>query len=172
MRHQDADVIGELAQKATLALFSGYGLDLTPASHTPPDSGLVAVIGFTSPELRGAMALLLSEDVVRATHTIHAHPSEAERRDWAGELANQLLGRVKNLLIAWGPVVSMSTPMVVSGNALSLGGRFLSTRTACWSSAAGPLQVTFEMEGAPTLQLSAPLDDAPEVEEEGACLLF
>ena len=79
---------------------------------------------------------------------------------------------MKNLLIAWGPVVSMSTPMVVTGQTLALGGRFLSTRTAAWESAAGRLQVTFEMEAAPTLQLSAPLDDAPEVEEEGACLLF
>jgi hypothetical protein len=172
MRHSDADVIGGLAHKATLALFSGYGVDLTPSDGGAPDSGLVAVIGFTSSELRGSMALLLSDELVRATHTIHAHPTEAERRDWAGELANQLLGRVKNLLIAWGPVVSMSTPMVVAGHTLSLGGRFLSTRTSCWSSAAGGVQVTLEMEGAPSLQLSAPLEDAPEVEEEGACLLF
>ena len=77
MRDSDADVIGGLAEKATLALFSGYGVDLTPSQASPPDSGLVAVIGFTSPELRGAMALLLSEDLVRATHTIHAHPTDA-----------------------------------------------------------------------------------------------
>merc|ERR1712146_853533 len=40
--------------------------------------------------------------------------------DWIGELANQLLGRLKNKLLSWNVEVALSTPVLVHGAQLSI----------------------------------------------------
>lgn len=75
---------------------------------------LCGVIGFTSKKMRGALALATTEEPLELTnHTKTTH------RDWICELANQLLGRVKNQLLMRGIEIFPSIPFALRGDHLS-----------------------------------------------------
>lgn len=109
------DLMGNLGQEAMLELFEAYSL---PTRETivarSADDPTVGVIGFTASNLRGNLALLIPAEVIRATQT------DSDPMDWAGELTNQYLGRLKNKLISYGVALEISTPLVVSGLSLRL----------------------------------------------------
>ncbi len=44
---------------------------------------------------------------------------EESLRDWSHEVTNQLLGRIKNLLIRRGATIFVSTPVVIAGERLA-----------------------------------------------------
>jgi hypothetical protein len=71
-------------------------------------------MGFVSDPVRGTCLLAASSATVLA-----AAPAGARPRDWVGELANQLVGRLKSKLMARGVTIGVSTPVVLSGMRLS-----------------------------------------------------
>lgn len=107
-----------LLADAGRALFEAYGLEASV--HRPQQlDGLkleiAAVIGFIGPDLRGALMLAMSNDALEASRQTHGDSP----RDWIAELSNQLLGRVKNLLVPFDVDVSISTPLVLRGDRLA-----------------------------------------------------
>jgi hypothetical protein len=114
--------IDAIVEASARALFGTHGLALgaraTDFGLTPGDHDIAGSIGFTSPEIRGAVLMTARRDVLA-----HAWPAELRDRvpsdrdvcDWTGELVNQLLGRVKNALVAYGLAIEQSTPTVVTG---------------------------------------------------------
>ncbi len=110
-------MVESIADECTAGLFDAYGLTVSrQATGAPSDNdGLVAVVGFTGDEFRGSLAVSADFATIRASNVISASPTPQQDRDWAGELANQLLGRIKNRLVALGAGVSMGIPMVFSG---------------------------------------------------------
>jgi hypothetical protein len=72
------------------------------------------VMGFVGDSVRGTCLLAAPEGTIRA-----AAPHAAAARDWIGELANQLVGRLKAKLMARGGTIALSTPVVLRGVKLS-----------------------------------------------------
>jgi CheY-specific phosphatase CheX len=115
-------VLDALIEEASLALFDGIGVTLgrAPAPVKSADD-ISASIGFAGPAFRGALVLISTRRLVQFAlpREIHDRESDEHVADWMGELANQLLGRVKNKLHGYGVSFAMGTPTVMLGMDLS-----------------------------------------------------
>ncbi len=95
--------IDSLVQGALVDLFNGYGVALAPlprasaASATLPEISVGA--SFSNSGVVGRLTLAIPGPLLE-----HMKPGEATsvRMDWARELTNQLLGRIKNRLLPFG----------------------------------------------------------------------
>src|SRR6187431_1617249 len=81
-----------------LKLFADYELNIRarePNDEVEREPFLICgIIGFSSKKMRGVLALATTKEPLELTnHTTTTH------RDWICELANQLLGRVKNQML-------------------------------------------------------------------------
>ena len=119
--------IDALVEAAARALFATHGLPLgerrVDFGDTPEDHDLASSVGFTGPEIRGALLMTTRQDLVELAWPFelrHQPPSERDVCDWAGELVNQLVGRVKNALVPFGLALEQSTPTVVTISQLSM----------------------------------------------------
>jgi hypothetical protein len=109
--------IQDLAATACIELLHAYGVDAAAAPEgwaAPNEFMLAGVMGFVSERLVGSCLLAGTRDVLMATA-----PKDARPRDWVGELANQLVGRLKSKLMGLGVTITMNTPVVLSGISLS-----------------------------------------------------
>src|SRR5690606_38725885 len=87
------DLLRRTGQDALQELLSAYGVNaVSTPQNTPTAYQIIGVIGFTAPDFRGNLALVLSSQLAEATQ------SGSDVIDWVGELTNQLLGRIKNKL--------------------------------------------------------------------------
>jgi CheY-specific phosphatase CheX len=138
-----SEVVNQLAAAALVDVFSSYGTTIAPlrvgkvgpsAPHAVSiddsrDDGVVAgVVGFSGPVMRGTLMLASAFEVIGA-----ARPPELRRkplsrdvaydwimvRDWCGELANQVLGRIKNGLHRYKVTFDVARPTALSGPALA-----------------------------------------------------
>ena len=108
-----------LAKERCVDLFAGYGVDLLEwSAPKAPDIPLLycGVVGFCGRGVRGSLAVAGS----RATLCASNPSPSSSVRDWAGELANQLIGQVKSYLLAYGVEIDFSTPVVLSGAHLAV----------------------------------------------------
>ncbi len=119
---QTSGQIDALVESAARALFATHGLTLGTLRMdfglTPEDHDVASSVGFTGPEIRGALLMTTRKDIVELawpSELRHQSPTERDVCDWAGELVNQLVGRVKNGLVPFGLVLEQSTPTVVTG---------------------------------------------------------
>jgi CheY-specific phosphatase CheX len=114
---QVTEAMQAMAAAACVELLHAYGVAATPAAdgwvHT--DELLFSgVMGFVGSDVRGTCLLAAPLAAVLATG-----PADARPRDWVGELANQLVGRLKLKLMARGVTIALTTPIVLSGMRLS-----------------------------------------------------
>ena len=150
MNQSSLDSLDHLIRAATRDLFAAYGVPLTDNGIGASFSGEVyaATIGFTHTAFRGALIITLCRDlVVKSLPSQISSPAPGHELtgDWAGELSNQLLGRIKKKLIAYGVGISLSTPVVFRGTGLcNFPQPAVVSRSHCFSSAAGPLEVVFQ----------------------------
>jgi hypothetical protein len=82
---------------------------------------VVAFMGFTGDVLRGTIALVAPLELIRTAYPLPLKDAarwELEAFDWAGEIANRLLGRIKLLLFPKGVSIEASTPRVMLGEQL------------------------------------------------------
>jgi len=124
-----------------VALFQDYGsaMQATPEPSTVHD--LAGIIGFTGAHIGGTLSLVSSSSLLARTRPT-APVNTAEVEDWAAELANQLLGRLKNRLLQHNVQIQLSTPVAVAGRHLEL--RTLST-PLYFHSELGRLAVWFDV---------------------------
>ncbi|HEX6274670.1 MAG TPA: chemotaxis protein CheX [Polyangiaceae bacterium] len=118
MKPSSVEMLDSAVEAAALALFESAGLPLEKsAAIGRADDNIGASIGFTSPKLRGALVLISTRELVARSLPVELEggTSEEQISDWMGELANQLLGRLKNKLLALGVALEMSTPTVIWG---------------------------------------------------------
>ncbi len=108
--------IQDLAGAACVELLKAYGVTLTPSESWVESEELMfsGVMGFVGESVRGTCLLAAPQGTVEA-----AAPKQAGARDWVGELANQLVGRLKVKLMARGATIALSTPVVLRGVKLS-----------------------------------------------------
>jgi hypothetical protein len=137
---------------------------------------LAAVIGFTGESMRGALAFVASERLLRVLYPIPSQePSEEEVADWSGEFVNQLLGRLRNRLLPRGVEIHVSMPKVMAASHLRLTGT--ATVQACnLRFSAGPdhsqVELWFDALIAPGVDLASIAPSAPTPAKEGEHLLF
>lgn len=168
-------VLDAVIEEASLALFDGVGVALGRASQPvkSPDD-ISASIGFAGPALRGALVLISTRRLVEVAlpPEVRDRHSDEQLADWMGELANQLLGRVKNKLLNYGVSLAMGTPTVVLGNDLSRKDKQAGVRRQfVFRHAADSLSVCFDAVAGAGLLL---LPDEPPVSRisEGEVSLF
>lgn len=116
-----------------------HDLVVEAAAHVLPDCGLaigepseasrdfseprqvVAFMGFTGDLLRGTMAVVAPLALMRTAYPLPLKDDvrwEFEVFDWAGEVANRVLGRIKLSLVERGVDIEASTPRVLLGDQL------------------------------------------------------
>jgi chemotaxis protein CheX len=177
-------VLDRLISEQTIAQFAVSGVELvvSPAGHQQPARAeLAGIIGFTSPSLRGTLMIVSSFALFSRSRPEGARSEPLSGgtardwlylRDWASELANQLMGRLKNRLTGFGLHLSVSTPTALSGAALAfgtpaskraIGHRFTSDTDELW--------VFFDAVVDPDLVMS-PKDGDGAAAAEGDIILF
>jgi len=107
-----ADTLNNLLFTATLGLFKAYGVTLAEDSSGAKEtaSPLTAVVGFHGAAISGSVVLVVDAALLRAS----MQTKDTTEREWLAELANQVLGRMKNRLLAYGVDVAASTPNVLA----------------------------------------------------------
>lgn len=155
---------------ATTGLFKAYGQPLSelPAA-APTQAQLCAVIGFTGKALSGAVMLAADVAPIHATRPV----PETSDRDWIAELANQLLGRLKNRLLNAGVEIWATTPVVMRGERMApVGGRGALPSVSFVTPSGGRVTtwVDHQVHDAATLAKLVELDEP--VTREGELVLF
>jgi hypothetical protein len=165
-------LVDGLVMDATRALFETYGvkldLDGSPIANILPSVQLIGTIGFSSSTLSGSLLLAMPNVVIEQT----LPTPDANLADWCGELANQLIGRLKNQLLNYEVAINLALPVVVSGDRFSL--RTKARRLPhCYSfvSTAGRMFVRIEMELSSSVELVRQVGLGTSV-DEGELLLF
>jgi hypothetical protein len=118
MTASNKQILDRAVAENCFKLFADYELKIR--AREPGDAVHVerflmcGIIGFTSKKMRGVLALATTKEPLELTnHTTTTH------RDWICELANQLLGRVKNQMLLRGVEIVPSTPIALRGDHLS-----------------------------------------------------
>jgi CheY-specific phosphatase CheX len=157
-------------------LLDSVGAPLEPLPRTVAVTDDVgASIGFTGPVLRGALVMTSTRRLVRKVlpADLAAEGTDPQIADWTGELANQLLRRIKNKLLAYGVVLEMSTPTVFFG--LELARKHTGStvrRELAFRHGDEPLVVTFDAQTSKDIDLTTPLEEAAAAVAEGDLTLF
>jgi hypothetical protein len=176
-------VFGDIVRRSAGEVLSEYGgsLPWNPLFPMPPitDEHVGGFVTFLGRGVRGSLAIISTFPIIAALHPARARgqaiSSAGDRlllRDFAGELANQLLGRVKNRLWAFGLRFETSVPNVYSGRPLSLAIQALKpVRSFLFSRDQDVAVVLVEAPDASHLHIE-PRADLPAALKEGDALLF
>ena len=176
MEATSVKTLDAVVEGAVRALFEGLGieLDVVPAvARTSDDIG--ASIGFTSPTLRGAVVLISTRKLVHRAlpDEVREGATDEHIADWMGELANQLLGRIKNKLFPLGVALEMSTPTVIFGIDIARKDTRSSVRRfLAFQHQGEPLAVFLDAVAAPDFAFSSPESAVAVGIAEGELALF
>ena len=165
--------LGDL-QSAAEELFANYGAELkldTSAEELQRrlELTLGAAIGFTSPHVRGILAITVDDDLAHQMNPVANGNAGDASGDWIGELANQLLGRLKNKLLSCGVELALSTPVIVEGNHLRIGGVQRRATKLRFTDSTREADIWWDAEVDDDLVL---VESAEEAQAEGDMLLF
>jgi len=136
-----SEVLEQLAPAAVVDVFASYGVHFseraTPAvrgmsipPRAPEAAGamVAGVVGFTGSAIRGTLSIATTFDLIASARPVELRGRALSKdrsadwilvRDWAGELANQVIGRLKNRLRRFGVTFNVSPPAALSGPALT-----------------------------------------------------
>jgi CheY-specific phosphatase CheX len=115
----DFDTVVALLQQSTLELLQGQAQNATLTRDPTAkqlEVTLAGIVGFVGEHARGSVMLAMSDQTLERMSPAGA---AIDRRDWVGELSNQLVGRFKNKLLAHSVDVGITTPIVIGGSRLS-----------------------------------------------------
>jgi hypothetical protein len=157
----NAEIIDEVIQLATVELLRAYGVTAQPTkvAIVPADFSCAAAVGFTGANMRGSLLIAVPSEISKRTCPLPSHAYRA----WVAELSNQLLGRIKSKLLSYGVELHVTIPVVIPARLLSPdpGPDLVAHR---FTSEAGEVLVWFDYEAVATLALvkSAVVEDYPE----------
>lgn len=160
-------------------LFDAYGMPVAHASGGVAEiagPSVMAVMGYASDKVRGALLLFTSPAVVTALKppevVARAVTAEDVLRDVLGEFANMLLGRVKNHLVRRALAPFLATPTTVFGADLKLPAP--TSGISAWHTFSTPSDavfVRFDATFEPGFVLE-PVQEAPGMLAEGEMVMF
>lgn len=162
-----------VAFEAGLSLFRAYDVAIEPADvetmeayRTRAELTLVSVIGFAGREISGSLVLGTTAEPLE-----RSKPRAASARDWIAELANQLLGRIKNKVMRQGIEFFAMPPAVVSGSHLAPVTSGADFRPWVFATPGGIVCLWIELTSALELHPDRALQ-AEEIPAEGDVILF
>lgn len=179
MQPDDVAELRKIVVEAAREVFPGCGIDVgeqrEPVEEAPDTKRLVAVMGFSGGLIRGSLALVAPVEVMKAAYPLPlaAQHWEFDVFDWSGEVANRLLGKIKNALAERGVEVEPSTPRVLHAERLQAVGSM--RRTICsmaFLTKESWIEIWFDAIAAQGRRLLSPPDPARIPPPEGDILLF
>lgn len=127
MIDQKSDFVREVLSASVTEFFASYGVACGVANDVPETvdgSGVEigSVIGFKGRNVRGAFAFVAPLDFIAELLPV---PRERDRqdqqlRDWSAEIANQLVGRLKNKLSLRSVDFDVGSPVCFTGRSIRL----------------------------------------------------
>lgn len=174
MSHAYSDFFNTICQEACISLFDAYDVNLVAQSSDYASSEEVrycAIIGFTGSHVRGTLLLAMSDPVIEGSKAV----AQTNSRDWISELANQLLGNIKNRLIPYGATIYLTTPLVLRGEHLRPVPRHGELEPIKFSVADGKpgnVNIWFESEIVDGFVLNETPENDPDQAKDGDALLF
>lgn len=172
MQSLDNRPIDNLVVDCCRELFSAYALETEPRDArdlpaTMEESVVCGVMGFGGTLMRGSLVLVATREPLERTNP----GGLGSDRDWICELANQLMGRIKNRLLASGVEILPATPAGLSGINLSPSTTMRAPQVFAVGS--GFVVVWLDYECPPEFELCPePLPRAERAVPEGETLLF
>jgi hypothetical protein len=172
MRNPDNGPLDDLVFDCCQELFAAYAVNVHPRTRhdfpTMDSLALCGVMGFGGKRMRGALVLATTREPLELTNPGGA----SSQRDWVCELANQLMGRVKNRLLLLGVEILLATPAGLSGdNLCPTPGRLRAPQV--FAAASGFICVWIDCELADGFELpTTPLRDVEVPVAEGEGLIF
>lgn len=164
------NILDPVVPACTIGLFRHYGVEVRESEH-PPAFEHVAVLGFEGEGLRGTFGLGVSQDLLERSAGLPLGAEGVPHADWLAELANQLLGRVKNRLVAHGANLGLAQPMVLRGVRLEI-----AHPDEIWSrgfeTAHGELCIWLDVQVEPGVRISERPDPSVQPAVEGDLILF
>lgn len=177
-----AVLIEKIIIEQTIAQFEASDIALVNVpvpGPQPTHAELAGMVGFTSESMRGTVMIASSFSLFARSRpaAVRDQPVSAYvardwlfLRDWASEVTNQLVGRIKNRLVHFGVSLRVSTPTALSGSALAFATPSSKrTRPHVFKAGDDELWVFFDAIIEPDLELS-PQDDVAAT--EGDLILF
>ena len=122
---KDHQILNELYVQACRALLSAYGLTVHVqeqgrGAHGRNKASYMSVLGASGQGINLLSMLKIERDLVISMHPVgSANISQPDLEDWCLELNNQLVGRLKNKLLSYGPVVIVGLPVLFKGTDVS-----------------------------------------------------
>jgi CheY-specific phosphatase CheX len=173
-RNQNQLTLEALTSVACTALFADYGMEVSE-SGAPGGNGTMhycGIIGFTGDRVRGTLLLAMGEEALQRAMPPGTEAGESANRNWISELSNQLLGRIKNMLLRREAEVYLTMPLVLRGEHLSP-----LPRERChgvhFDSEGGPIRLWIDAEFIEGFVLpTTDVEGSETVPEEGEALLF
>lgn len=113
--------IDTIVQSSTVELMQSYGICVAPRGRVPHSGydrshDTVGIIGFEGPRTSGRLTICVPPAVYAGPTT---GPTQGTTlAEWTQELANQLMGRIKNRLAQFQIPLRTHIPLVLSGAAL------------------------------------------------------
>ncbi len=109
----------QLLALATVQLFHSLGVDVAGvpgAGARPPVQVVASTMGFTERGVRAAITLVLDRATVAALYPDVELSAIGAARDACGEMANMLVGQLKNQLRSLGLTIQLGLPVTVVGD--------------------------------------------------------
>jgi CheY-specific phosphatase CheX len=129
---QANETMDRIVAEAMTALFEGCGVtiqEIQAKSPQPTGAAIAGLVGFTSDAMRGTLMIASTFDLFARSRPAELRGQALSEyvardwlylRDWAAELANMLVGRVKNQFVSYGVTLRIATPTALSGSALAV----------------------------------------------------
>ena len=132
MTSQEREILSDALGEVCVDMLSVRGQPPQPAQAAGESSGrtLVASVGLSGRDVKGALVVMGCPELFRSIYPPELLPAkvspasvvEDDLADWAGEVANQMVGRLKNRFCERGLDFCISTPTVIRGVRLQVCG--------------------------------------------------
>jgi len=107
-----SQVLNDTIPDATRLILNNGGIAVVHQTLLVARYDVVAVIGFSGNGFGGALGFAAERSIIKAAY---GESDTVLSDSWLGEVANQLLGRLKNALLLYGVEVRLAIPMVLHG---------------------------------------------------------
>lgn len=169
--------IDAFLSSSAVELFASHGVSVHEVEfrHQGIDEPFASTIGFTAERILGVLVLTASRELAEASlpENLRA-PRVADEivADWAGELSNQFLGRLKNRFYAAGVEIALSTPTVFAGKELRHFAHPSPLYRSLFFEGPGSLLVEFQADYGEDFELGEAGSEPVEAPPEGEALFF
>lgn len=127
MDEQPQHLVRDLLTSAVAEFFQSHGLECSAVQDTGEASTsalteLGSIIGFRGKTIRGGLAFVAPIDLIAELLPVpkDREHGDVQLRDWSAEIANQLVGRLKNKLSARSVNFDIGTAVCFTGKSIRL----------------------------------------------------